>query len=116
MEKYGKHTTPSGIGNQCSFEFNLAYRWHSATSAQDEVWTENVYKQLFGKPASEVSMPELLMGLYKYEKDMDSDPSKRTFAGLSRQGDGSFKDDDLVKILTEAVEEVAGSYYASKLE
>jgi linoleate 10R-lipoxygenase len=53
-------------------------------------------------------MPELLMGLYKYETEIDTDPSKRTFAGLSRQANGTFRDDDLVKILTEAVEEVAG--------
>ncbi|KAL1964166.1 hypothetical protein VTN77DRAFT_7254 [Rasamsonia byssochlamydoides] len=105
-----KHATPSGLGNHCSIEFNLAYRWHSATSAKDELWTENVYKELFGKPASEVSMPELLMGLAKYEKSMDKDPSKRTFAHLQRQEDGTFKDDDLVKILTEAIEDVAGSF------
>jgi linoleate 10R-lipoxygenase len=108
MDKYGQHTTPSGLGNQCSFEFNLAYRWHSAIGAKDEEWTEEVYKQLFGKPANEVSMPELLMGLYKYETEIDVDPSKRTFAGLNRQANGTFRDDDLVKILTEAVEEVAG--------
>ncbi|KAN0083249.1 hem peroxidase [Elaphomyces granulatus] len=112
MDKYGEHTTPSGLGNQCSFEFNLAYRWHSAIGAKDEEWTEEVYKHLFGKPANEVSMPELLMGLYKYETEIDTDPSKRTFAGLSRQANGTFRDDDLVKILTEAVEEVAGAFGA----
>ena len=64
----GTHVTPSGLGNQCSVEFNLAYRWHSATSYKDEKWTEEVYKELFGKPAEEVSMVELLMGLHKYEQ------------------------------------------------
>lgn len=108
MDKNGKDTTPSGLGNQCSVEFNLAYRWHSATSAKDELWTEEVYKELFGKPASEVGMTELLMGLGKYEQSLDKDPSKRTFAHLQRQEDGTFKDDDLVKIMTAAVEDVAG--------
>lgn len=104
----GTHMTPAGLGNQCSVEFNLAYRWHSATSAKDEKWTEEAYKQMFGKPAEEVSMMELLMGLHKYEKSIPEDPGERTFAGLERQADGSFKDDDLVKIMTEAVEDVAG--------
>lgn len=89
-------------------EFNLAYRWHSATSYKDEKWTEEVYKELFGKPAEEVSMVELLMGLHKYEQSIDKDPSKRTFAHLQRQPDGTFKDDDLVNIMTSAVEDVAG--------
>lgn len=106
----GTHPTPSGLGNQCSVEFNLAYRWHSATSYNDEKWTEEVYKDLFGKPAEEVSMVELLMGLHKYEQSIDKDPSKRTFANLERQADGTFKDDDLVKIMTSAVEDVAGKF------
>ncbi|RAO67642.1 uncharacterized protein BHQ10_003654 [Talaromyces amestolkiae] len=108
----GTHTTPSGLGNQCSVEFNLAYRWHSATSYNDEKWTEEVYRDLFGKPAEEVSMVELLMGLNKYEQSIDKDPSKRTFANLQRQADGTFKDDDLVKIMASAVEDVAGSFGA----
>lgn len=106
----GTHVTPSGLGNQCSVEFNLAYRWHSATSYNDEKWTEEVYKDLFGKPAEDVSMVELLMGLHKYEQSIDKDPSKRTFANLQRQADGTFKDDDLVKIMTSAVEDVAGEF------
>lgn len=112
MNKGGKDATPQGVGNQVSLEFNLAYRWHSATSYNDELWTEEIYKELFGKPASEVTMPELLMGLHKYQASMDKDPSKRTFAHLKRQEDGTFKDDDLVKILKEAVEDVAGKHFS----
>ncbi|OJJ51688.1 hypothetical protein ASPZODRAFT_55528 [Penicilliopsis zonata CBS 506.65] len=108
MEK--DKATPSGLGNQCSIEFNLAYRWHSAISAKDEEWTENIYKELFGKPASEVSMRELLMGLGKYDQYLDKDPSKRTFAHLERQPDGTFRDEDLVNILKNAIEDVAGSF------
>lgn len=110
MEKLG--ATPSGLGNQCSAEFNLAYRWHSAISQRDEEWTEMVYKEVFGKPASEVSMQELLVGLGKYDQSLDPDPAKRTFAHLERQEDGRFKDEDLVRILTTAIEDVAGSFGA----
>ncbi|EAW09782.1 peroxidase/cytochrome P450 family protein [Aspergillus clavatus NRRL 1] len=108
----GNNTTPSGLGNQCSVEFNLAYRWHSAISANDEKWTEKIYEDLMGKPASEVSMTELLMGLGKYEAGLSKDPSQRTFAGLERQADGRFRDEDLVNILTGAIEDVAGSFGA----
>lgn len=103
----GTKSTPSGLGNQCSVEFNLAYRWHSAISANDEKWTEEIYEELMGKPASEVSMRELLFGLKKYEQEIPKDPSKRTFAGLKRQEDGTFKDEDLVRILSNAIEDVA---------
>ena len=105
---FGEDGSPRGIGNQVSFEFNLAYRWHSATSAKDEKWTENVYKELFGKPSDEVSMAELLAGLGKWEHDLPTDPSERSFAHLKRQQDGKFDDDDLVNILSDAVEDVAG--------
>ncbi|PYH92083.1 peroxidase [Aspergillus ellipticus CBS 707.79] len=108
----GTKSTPSGLGNQCSVEFNLAYRWHSAISANDEKWTEEVYEKLMGKPAAEVSMHELLMGLGKYEQEIPKDPSKRTFADLQRQEDGTFKDEDLVTILVNAIEDVASSFGA----
>jgi linoleate 10R-lipoxygenase len=53
-------------------------------------------------------MHELLMGLGKYQKELPADPSKRTFADLERQADGTFKDDDLVNMLVNAIEDVAG--------
>lgn len=98
---------PSGLGNQCSVEFDLAYRWHSAISANDEKYTEKIYEELMGKPAEEVSVQELLMGLGKYEKNLDPDPAKRTFAHLKRQEDGTFKDEELVELLNNAIEDVA---------
>ncbi|KAE8355189.1 heme peroxidase [Aspergillus coremiiformis] len=108
----GHQPTPSGLGNQCSVEFNLAYRWHSAISANDEKWTEKIYEELMGKPASEVTIADLIRGLGKYEQGLSRDPSERTFAGLQRQEDGTFKDEELVNILANAVEDVAGSFGA----
>ncbi|KAJ5386657.1 hypothetical protein N7509_009198 [Penicillium cosmopolitanum] len=108
MEKAG--ATPSGLGNSCSVEFNLAYRWHSAISQGDEKWVEQIYYDLMGKPAEEVSMQELLMGMKKVEGTLDADPSKRTFAKLQRQEDGTFKDEELVAILSHATEDVASSF------
>lgn len=105
----GKEATPEGLGNQCSAEFNLAYRWHSAISSNDETWIENIYQELFGKPADEVSMTDLVSGLGKWSTELPKDPSKRTFANLKRQEDGTFNDDELVKIMTDGVEDVAGT-------
>ena len=103
--------TPRGIGNQVSAEFNLVYRWHSAISAKDDRWTQELYRELFGKDAQEVSLPELLKGLGQWEKSMDSDPQKRPFAHLQRGTDGKFDDDDLVQIMSEAIEDTAGKEY-----
>lgn len=97
-----------GVGNQVSAEFNLVYRWHSAISKRDEEWTEELYLELFGKPSHEVSMRELLIGLKNWEASMDKDPQKRPFAKLNRGEDGKFSDDELVNIMTSAIEDTAG--------
>lgn len=39
---------PRGIGNQVSAEFGMMYRWHAATSAQDEQWREELCTRVFG--------------------------------------------------------------------
>ncbi|KAJ1708427.1 fatty acid oxygenase PpoC [Aspergillus flavus] len=108
----GNDPTPSGLGNQCSVEFNLAYRWHSAISANDEKWTEQIYEELMGKPAKDVTVLDLKKGLGKYAMGLSKDPSERTFAHLKRQEDGTFKDEELVSILANAIEDVAGSFGA----
>ena len=101
--------TPRGVGNQVSAEFAIAYRWHSGISDKDEKWTQALYRELFGKNAEEVSQQELLQGLGKWEQGLDKDPQKRPFAKLQRDGDGKFSDEDLARILTESVEDIAGS-------
>lgn len=105
---FGHDGTPSGVGNQVSAEFNLAYRWHSAISEKDEKWTEDLYKELFGKDAADVSLPELLQGLGKWEHGLDKDPQKRPFARLQRDADGKLPDDGLVEILTSSIEDISG--------
>ncbi|PGH01900.1 prostaglandin-endoperoxide synthase 2 [Blastomyces parvus] len=100
----------SGVGNQVSFEFNLAYRWHSCIGELDEKWIDEVYEEAFGKKADEISMPELMAGMMKWKEHLPEDPSKRTFAKLDRQADGRFRDEDLARIMTAATEEVAGTF------
>ncbi|KAF9892006.1 hypothetical protein FE257_002970 [Aspergillus nanangensis] len=108
----GQKATPSGLGNACSVEFNLAYRWHSTISQKDEKWTEKVYKDIVGKPGEEATVEDLLGGMRKFAQSQNRDPSKHEFAGLKRQADGTFNDAQLVDILTSATEEVSGSFGA----
>lgn len=70
-----------------------------------------------GKKAEDVGLDELLKGLIGFERQLGDDPlaESRNFGGLKRQEDGSYNDDDLVKILTESIEDVAGSFGANKV-
>ncbi len=112
---FGQDGTPRGIGNQVSAEFNLVYRWHSAISERDDKWTQQLYRDLFGKESHEVSMQELLMRLSQWERDLPKDPQDRPFAHLERQPDGKYPDDDLVKIMTDSIEDTAGSFGANNV-
>ena len=106
-------------GNQVSAEFNLVYRWHAAVSVKDDEWTQKEYRRLFpGKEPSQVSLPELLQGLSKWEQGLPDDPQERVSATLKRskddvvKNDGTLNDDVLVEILTESIEDKAGAFGA----
>jgi hypothetical protein len=106
---FNQDGTPRGIGNQVSAEFNLLYRFHPAISERDDKWTQDFYRELFpGKEPCEVGVTELMKGLGRLEHGLDPDPVKRPFAKLERQANGSYRDADLVKILTESIEDPAG--------
>jgi len=119
-QKIGQHYdgegVPRGVGNQVSVEFNLLYRFHSCISKKDERWTNDFFLKLFpGRKVEDLenlSLRELGQGLARFEKTIPVEPSERTFDGLERQSDGRFKDEDLVRILKEAMEDPAGSFGA----
>ncbi|KAI9680215.1 MAG: hypothetical protein M1829_001452 [Trizodia sp. TS-e1964] len=116
MDKvFGEDGSPRGVGNQVSAEFNLIYRWHSAISDRDDKWTQDLYRELFGKEPKDVSMQELLIGLGKWEHSLPADPHERNFSHLKRQADGTYNDDDLVKILVESIEDPAGAFGANNV-
>jgi len=111
---FSKEGVPSGIGNQVSCEFNLLYRFHSAISDRDTKWTKEFYNQLFpGQDPLKISTPQLFKGLTDFEKSIPSDPSVREFGGLKRNANGTFNDDELVKILKESIEDGAGRFGAN---
>ncbi|OTA83095.1 hypothetical protein M434DRAFT_16794 [Hypoxylon sp. CO27-5] len=107
---------PRGVGNQVSVEFNLLYRFHSCISKRDERWINGFFLKLFpGRKAEDledVSWTELGQALVTFEQNIPKDPSVRTFDGLERQADGTFKNEDLVRILKDAMEDPAGVFGA----
>ena len=115
MSKTGHYKTDYGTGNQVSAEFNLAYRWHSAISEKDDQWTQDLYKELFGKSAEDVTLPELLEGLGKWEHGLDKDPQKRPFAHLERDANGRLPDQGLVDILVSSIEDISGAFGANNI-
>jgi hypothetical protein len=101
---------PRGVGNHVSCEFNLLYRFHSAISDRDAKWTLDFYHQILGtnEDPKLTSLPKMLEALVKFEASISEDPSTRVFGGLLRKSDGTFNDEDLVKILKESIEDPAG--------
>jgi len=109
--------TPRGVGNQVSVEFNLLYRFHSCISKKDERWINDFFLQLFPgrKPEDleNVSWVELGQALLAFEQRTPKDPSVRTFGGLERHADtGKFKDEDLARVLKQAMDDPAGIFGA----
>lgn len=105
-----------GVGNQVSAEFNLVYRWHSVISDRDEKWTEDLWKELFpDKDPKKMEMHEFLARLSKLDDLTPKEPEKRVFNKMKRKADGTFDDDELVKVLVESVEDCANSFGAQRV-
>ena len=104
-----------GTGNVVSAEFNLCYRWHSCISAKDEKWIEEFYQSIFGKPAKEATMADLMGGFVKFERSIPDDPAQREFGGFKRGADGRFDDDSLIDCISDCIEDVAGAFGAQNV-
>ncbi|RDA87814.1 hypothetical protein CP532_2958 [Ophiocordyceps camponoti-leonardi (nom. inval.)] len=103
----------SGVGNSVSAEFNLLYRWHSCISEKDDKWLQDSYQELSG--GKEVDMKQMGAIFKKFEQTIPEDPGQRTFGGFTRGPEGRFDDDDLVKCITAAIEDPAGSFGAQNV-
>ncbi|KAK7036088.1 heme peroxidase [Favolaschia claudopus] len=102
-----------GLGNHCSVEFNVLYRWHPTLSTADVKWTEDVFREAFdNKPFDQLTMHDFGTVFRKIFATMDPHPNNRTFAGLKRGADGKFSDDAIANILLHATESPAGAYRA----
>lgn len=118
-KQFDSDGTPRGIGNQVSVEFSLLYRFHACISKRDEKWMNDFFCEIFPDRTAEtlsgISVEELVRGLSTFEARMPQDPSQRTFGGLKRQDNGRFRDEDLVKILKESMEDPAGCFGARRI-
>ncbi|KAF4774550.1 linoleate diol synthase [Colletotrichum scovillei] len=115
-KQFDSDGVPRGVGNQVSVEFNLLYRFHSCISKKDEKWIDGFFGKIFkGKQPADlqnISIKELGEAFVDYEESIPKDPSVRTFDDLKRQEDGTFKDEDLARILKEAMNDPAGCFGA----
>ncbi|KAF7309764.1 Heme peroxidase [Mycena indigotica] len=101
-----------GQGNVCSVEFNCLYRWHATTSIEDEKWVNKVFNQIFeGKAPEEVTREDFKAAAIKVARQRP-DVHHWTFGDIRRQEDGSFKDEDLSRILKNATDHPAAAFRA----
>ncbi|KAG7129344.1 Psi-producing oxygenase A like protein [Verticillium longisporum] len=100
---------PRGGGNQCSFEFNLLYRWHSAISQRDEKWMDAHLESLLRGPEDRMGAPDPHI-FATFEQSVPSEPERRTFGSLTRGPDGRYSDSDIARIWVESIEDAAGAF------
>jgi cytochrome P450 len=118
LEVFDKGGIPRGVGNQVSAEFNMIYRWHAAISNQDEAWANSLCQRIFGPDVdgSTLSVNQFLDGLRKYfEDNVPGEPATWTFGGLERQQDGCFTDSELVRLISDGCDNVAGAFGARNI-
>jgi hypothetical protein len=85
-------------------------------SERDENSTADRMRHLLGgKDPNKASMPEMLAALARHDATIPDAPEKREFSSLSRSADGSYNDDDIIKILQSSIEDVAGAFGANKV-
>ncbi|KAK0488988.1 linoleate diol synthase [Armillaria novae-zelandiae] len=104
----------SSVEKEMSAASNLTVftDWHATTSAKDEQWVERLMGDMFeGKPFDEVTVTDF-KAVGKKLSAMDPDLTHWTFGNMTRQTDGSFKDEDLAKVLQDATDEPAAAFRA----
>ncbi|KAK4334970.1 hypothetical protein RTBOTA2_003721 [Rhodotorula toruloides] len=106
---------PRGTGNHVSAEFNILYRWHMATSKEDAAWLGRLMHQ-HSKVKPENMTPDDFRAAYEsVAAELGDNPRRWTFNNLKRtgpDGEGPFRDDDIVKSLTDGTIWKAGAFKA----
>ncbi|GAA5917978.1 hypothetical protein JCM8208_000715 [Rhodotorula glutinis] len=102
---------PRGGGNHVSVEFNILYRWHASASEKDTKWLEGLMFQYNGgKPFGEMTTEDFQIAARKALDDMKGGPESWTFLGFKRTESGAFRDEDIIKVLLEATDDVAWAF------
>ncbi|KAF8132277.1 heme peroxidase [Boletus edulis] len=104
--------SPRGQGNVVSIEFNFLYRWHAAVSEEDEKWLNELVEKLFDHQDPTTVTIKELRDVVREKVVSSSDAQTWTFGGLQRGPDGRFSDNDLARLLQEAIERRAGAFRA----
>jgi Animal haem peroxidase len=111
---FDEHGVPSGIGNQVSVEFNLVYRWHSSISQKDAQWIEDFYRHILQEDDINGILDdpnEFFRKVGPWFRELGKKrPEDRVLHDLNRGSEGRYNDEDLVNILTESTEDVAGAF------
>ncbi|PHH86123.1 hypothetical protein CDD83_10692 [Cordyceps sp. RAO-2017] len=115
-QAHGPEPAPRGVGNQVSVEFNLLYRFHACISRRDERWLNDFLLRLFpGRRPDELeklSAADFGEALHAWRAAVPADPAARDIGELKRQPDGSFRDEDLVRVLAESMADPAAAFGA----
>jgi hypothetical protein len=94
---------PVATGNQCSLEFKFLYRWHHATSIEDETWLESKLSSVVGN-RKDMDMKTM------FQKLGEVKPDQQQNSQLVRRKDGRFRDKDLARVLIEGCRNVSGAF------
>ncbi|KAG6334671.1 hypothetical protein ID866_4420 [Astraeus odoratus] len=87
-------------------------RWHATTSREDEEWIKLQMEHLFpGTDLEQITPRDFYRAVAEIEAT-EPDMDRWTFGNLQRQGDGSFKDSELARILMDATSHQAASFGA----
>ena len=96
-----------GGGSQTSRQFNLLYRLHSAISKKDAEWTEMFFHTLVPEELkNDKGFGENAFGLRQRRSGQRA--MRTQFWRYQARYDGRFRDEDLVRILIERINDHAG--------
>jgi len=57
-------------------------QWHTTIADDDDKWTQNVFKSVFGKAHNELTEEDFAKAFVQLVSKVNPDPSQRTFAKL----------------------------------
>lgn len=106
-----------GTGNVVSADFATLYHWHSLLSQADERWMTDMIEKMYpGKKMEDIGPLEFMAMAKKHKEVLDITPPRGwTFGGLERDESGHFKDDQLSKVIKDAIEEPAHAFGARSI-